>query len=53
MSSLQGGLEGVADLIKDVHLLKVNLEKSVVRVLPQFIRNTQKNLKKLQLEKAS
>ena len=34
VSSLQGGLEGVSELLADVHLIKIDLKKHVLSEIP-------------------
>jgi predicted nuclease with TOPRIM domain len=40
-STLQGGLEGVSDLLADVHHIKIDLKNRVLTEIPSFIEKTQ------------
>jgi predicted nuclease with TOPRIM domain len=41
LSSLQGGLEGVSELLADVHHIKIDLKNKVLTEIPSFIERTQ------------
>ena len=47
---MQGGLDGIAEMLKDVHLIRLDLDKEVIKVIPQFVEDTQKENKKLKEE---
>jgi len=38
---MQGGLDGIAEMLKDVHLIRLDLQKSVIDTLPKFIEKTE------------
>ena len=47
---MQGGLDGIAEMLKDVHLIRLDLDTEVIKVIPQFVENTQKENKILKEE---
>jgi hypothetical protein len=47
---MQGGLDGIAEMLKDVHLIRLDLDKEVIKVIPQFVEDTQKENIKLKEE---
>ena len=38
---MQGGLEGIAEMLQDVHLIRLDLQKNVIDILPKFIEKTE------------
>ena len=47
---MQGGLDGIAEMLKDVHLIRLDLDKEVIKVIPQFVEDTKKENRELKEE---